>query len=77
MLDAGYKTTKDKKYLTLRQKAFNWFLGDNDTGIPLYDSKSKGCGNGLGAEGVNLNQGAESTISFLLGLLTMLESRNS
>ena len=42
MLDAGYKATKDKKYLMLRQKAFNWFLGENDLGIPLYDSKSKG-----------------------------------
>ncbi len=45
--------------------------------IPLYDSKSKGCGDGLGAEGISANQGAESTISFLLGLLTMLEGHNS
>ena len=63
--------------MILRQKAFNWFLGENDLGIPLYDSKSKGCGDGLGAEGVSLNQGAESTLSFLLGLLTMLEGHNS
>jgi hypothetical protein len=76
MLNAAYKATKDKKYLTLRQKAFNWFLGENDLGIPLYDSKSKGCGDGLGAEGINLNEGAESTLSFLLGLLTMLEGPN-
>jgi hypothetical protein len=75
MLDAGYKATKDKKYLMLRQKAFNWFLGENDLGIPLYDSKSKGCGDGLGAEGISLNQGAESTLSFLLGLLTMREGK--
>ncbi|MGA2069820.1 MAG: hypothetical protein ABSG97_00585 [Sedimentisphaerales bacterium] len=75
MLDAGYKATKDKKYLMLRQKAFNWFLGENDLGIPLYDSKSKGCGDGLGAEGISLNQGAESTISFLLALLTMCEGK--
>jgi hypothetical protein len=88
MLDAGYKATKDKKYLMLRQKAFNWFLGENDSldfardgelveplGIPLYDSKSKGCGDGLGAEGISLNEGAESTISFLLGLLTMCEGK--
>jgi hypothetical protein len=77
MLDTGYKATKDKKYLMLRQKAFNWFLGENDLGIPLYDSKSKGCSDGLGAEGISSNQGAESAISFLLGLLTMLESHNS
>jgi hypothetical protein len=76
MLDAGYKATEEKKYLMLRQKAFNWFLGENDIGIPLYDSKSKGCGDGLGAEGVSLNQGAESTLSFLLGLLTMCEGKH-
>jgi len=76
MLDTGYKATKDKKYSMLRQKAFNWFLGENDLGIPLYDSKSKGCGDGLGAEGVSLNEGAESTLSFLLGLLTMCEGKH-
>ena len=76
MLNAGYKATKDKKYLMLRQKAFNWFLGENDLGMPLYDSKSKGCGDGLGKGGVSANQGAESTLSFLLGLLTILEGHN-
>jgi hypothetical protein len=73
MLNAAYKATKDKKYLALRQKAFNWFLGENDLGIPLYDSNSKGCGDGLGAEGVNLNEGAESTLSFLLSRLLIEE----
>jgi hypothetical protein len=75
MLNAGYKATKDKKFLMLRQKAFEWFLGENDLGIPLYDSNSKGCGDGLGAGGVSANQGAESTISFLLSLLTMRQDK--
>jgi hypothetical protein len=75
MLDAAYEATKDKKYLTLKRKTFNWFLGENDLGIPLYDSKNKGCGDGLGEGGVSLNQGAESTLSFLLGLLTMCEGK--
>jgi len=74
MLDAAYKATKDKKYLTLQRKAFNWFLGENDLGIPLYDSKSKGCGDGLGAGGISLNQGAESTLSFLLSRLLVAEN---
>jgi hypothetical protein len=73
MLNAAYQATKNEKYLSLRQKAFDWFLGENDLGVPLYDSKTKGCSDGLGAEGVSLNQGAESTLSFLLGLLTMGE----
>jgi len=71
MLKAAYEATKDKKFLSLQKKAFNWFLGENDLGIPLYDSATKGCGDGLGAEGISLNEGAESTLSFLLGLLTM------
>jgi hypothetical protein len=75
MLNAAYQATKDKKYLILRQKAFGWFLGENDLGIPLYVSASRGCCDGLGADDVNLNQGAESTLSFLLGLLTMLEGK--
>jgi hypothetical protein len=77
MLNAAYQATKDKRFKSLQRKAFNWFLGENDLGIPLYDSKSKGCGDGLGAGGVSANQGAESTVSFLLGLLTMLEGHNS
>jgi hypothetical protein len=71
MLKAAYGATKDKKYLALQRKAFNWFLGENDLGLPLYDSKTKGCCDGLGDGGVNENQGAESTLSFFLGLLTM------
>ena len=74
MLKAAYKATKDKKYLALQRKAFNWFLGANDLGVPLYDSKSKGCSDGLGAEGVNLNEGAESTLSFLLSRLLISEN---
>jgi hypothetical protein len=72
MLKAAYKATKDKKILKLQRTAFSWFLGENDLGIPLYDSATRGCGDGLGAGGVNLNEGAESTLSFLLSLLTML-----
>jgi hypothetical protein len=73
MLKAAYKATKDKKFLSLQRKAFNWFLGENDLGIPLYDSATKGCSDGLGPGGINCNQGAESTLSFLLSRLTMLK----
>jgi hypothetical protein len=74
MLKAAYEATKNKKFLLLQKKAFNWFLGENDLGIPLYDSATKGCGDGLGEGGVSANQGAESTLSFLLSLLLMAES---
>ncbi len=74
MLRAAYDATQNSKFLTLQRKAFDWFLGENDLRIPLYDFKTKGCGDGLMSDGVNANQGAESTLSFLLGLLTVIES---
>lgn len=74
MLRAAYDATKDSKFLTLQRKAFDWFLGKNDLRIPLYDFRTKGCSDGLGSGGVNMNQGAESTLSFLLSLLAVIES---
>jgi uncharacterized protein YyaL (SSP411 family) len=74
MLKAAYDATGDKKYLILQRKAFQWFLGENDLHIPLYDFKTKGCSDGLMSDGINPNQGAESTLSFLSSLLTTIES---
>jgi hypothetical protein len=74
MLRAAYDVTHDEKFLTFQRKAFDWFLGQNDLHIPLYDFRTKGCSDGLESDGVNANQGAESTLSFLLSLLTMVES---
>jgi len=54
--------------------AFDWFLGANDLRVPLYDFRTKGCSDGLMAGGINSNQGAESTLSFLLSLLETIES---
>jgi uncharacterized protein YyaL (SSP411 family) len=73
MLRAAYDATGNDKYLTLQRKAFAWFLGENDLHVPLYDSETKGCSDGLMSDGVNPNQGAESTLSFLLSLLTIAE----
>ena len=74
MLHAAYEATGREKYLVLQRKAFDWFLGDNDLGIPIYDFKTKGCCDGLAQKGINLNQGAESTISFMMSLLCIIES---
>ena len=56
--------------------AFEWFLGGNDLGLDIYDAKSGGCCDGLQEDRINLNQGAESTLSFLLSLgeMKLLES---
>jgi len=74
MLRAAYDATGDSRYLKLQRKAFDWFLGENDLHIPLYDFRTKGCCDGLMRAGVNSNQGAESTLSFLLSLLAIVES---
>jgi glycosyltransferase involved in cell wall biosynthesis len=74
MLYGAYKATDNPNYLKMQKKAFDWFLGDNDLSIPLYDFRTKGCGDGLQKNGVNLNQGAESLLSFLLALLCSVES---
>ncbi len=74
MLRAAYDATQNEKFLTLQRKAFDWFLGQNELRIPLYDFRTKGCNDGLLSDGVNINQGAESTLSFLLSLLAIVES---
>jgi hypothetical protein len=50
---------------------FRWFLGKNDLQAPLYDATTGGCRDGLHPDRVNENQGAESTLSFLMALLEM------
>jgi hypothetical protein len=51
-----------------------WFLGENSLRIPLYDSETKGCADGLHPDGVNRNQGAESTLAYLISHLTVLKA---
>jgi len=74
MLRAAYDATQKERFLTLQKKAFDWFLGQNELHIPLYNFRTKGCYDGLVPDGVNTNQGAESTLSFLLSLLAIVES---
>jgi hypothetical protein len=67
----AYRVTGDKRWRVAAWSAFNWFLGDNDLQLPLYDSETGGCRDGLHPERANQNQGAESTLSFLMALLEM------
>jgi glycosyltransferase involved in cell wall biosynthesis len=69
----AYLVTRDHRYLRRMREAFAWFLGSNRLDAAVYDSATAGCRDGLGATAPNLNQGAESTISFLLSLIEMLE----
>jgi hypothetical protein len=52
-------------------RAFEWFLGRNRLGVPVYDFATGGCHDGLGEETVNDNEGAESTLAFLQALLAL------
>jgi hypothetical protein len=52
-------------------RAFYWFLGQNHLHQWLYDASTGGCRDGLHPERVNENEGAESTLSFLLALIDM------
>ncbi|MBZ5664765.1 MAG: glycosyltransferase family 4 protein [Acidobacteriia bacterium] len=73
----AYRVTGDVHWRTEAWSAFNWFLGDNDLQVPLYDSATGGCRDGLHPERANQNQGAESTLSFLMALLEMHSLQDS
>jgi glycosyltransferase involved in cell wall biosynthesis len=67
----AYRATGKGRWRKEAWSAFNWFLGDNDLQIALYDPASGGCRDGLHPDRANENQGAESTLSFLMALLEM------
>jgi hypothetical protein len=67
----AYRVTGDIRWRTQAWSAFNWFLGDNDLQVSLYDCETGGCRDGLHPDRANQNQGAESTLSFLMALLEM------
>jgi glycosyltransferase involved in cell wall biosynthesis len=67
----AYRLTKSQSWLEEAQCAFRWFLGENDLHVPLYDAVTGGCKDGLHPDRANENQGAESTLSFLMALLDM------
>jgi glycosyltransferase involved in cell wall biosynthesis len=67
----AYRVTGDGRWRNQAWSAFNWFLGDNDLQLPLYDSITGGCRDGLHPDRANENQGAESTLSFLMARLEM------
>jgi hypothetical protein len=66
-----YRLTEEKRWLEEAERVFQWFLGKNDLRLPLYDAITGGCRDGLHPDRINENQGAESTLSFLMALLEM------
>jgi len=69
-LDA-WRVSGDEEWPREMWRAFSWFLGENQLQAPLYDPTTGGCLDGLHPDRPNENQGAESTLSFLLALTEM------
>jgi glycosyltransferase involved in cell wall biosynthesis len=67
----AFSVSKDPFWVEQAHLAFDWFLGRNDLGQPIYDPSTGGCFDGLMENQVNENQGAESTLAFLLSLAEM------
>jgi hypothetical protein len=72
----AYRATSDVWWYEQAQKAFDWFLGWNDLGLEIYQPETGGCADGLHIDRVNENQGAESTLAFLLSLVEMRQAQN-
>ncbi len=70
---AAYRATRDRRWLVPAGRAFRWFLGSNDLAAALVDLESGGCRDGLGVTSLNENQGAESTLAWLLAVVQVLE----
>ncbi len=65
----AYHITGENKWYKESQKIFNWFLGLNDLRLSLYNPRTGGCHDGLHPDRINMNQGAESTLAFLMSWL--------
>jgi glycosyltransferase involved in cell wall biosynthesis len=68
----AYGATQDEFWLAEARNTFAWFLGKNDVGVELYDAATGGCRDALHVDRANLNQGAESSLAFLLSLAELM-----
>jgi len=73
----AYQATGDMFWVAQARRVFEWFLGRNDLGLALYDPGTGGCRDGLHMDRLSQNQGAESTLAFLLSLAEMQALQNS
>ncbi len=74
MYHQAYILTRDKEYINKLYTSFLWFLGENDLRMSLFDFETKGCCDGFERYGVNRNQGAESSLAYLISHLTVLKA---
>ena len=69
LYESAWEATGNDQFIDKLLLSFDWFFGKNDLDISLYDPESKGCHDGIEPLNINLNQGAESTIAYLLSRL--------
>jgi len=70
-LELFYEVFKEERYLKKMKTAFNWFLGQNHLNQIIYNPCTGGCYDGLEETQVNMNQGAESTVSYLMARMVV------
>lgn len=70
----AFQTTRKIEFIRKMYISYRWFLGENTLRIPLYDHETHGCCDGLEPHGINRNQGAESTLAYLISHLTVLKA---
>ncbi|MGD8507070.1 MAG: hypothetical protein PVF15_10465 [Candidatus Bathyarchaeota archaeon] len=67
----GFRATKEKRYQKIAHTAYDWFSGKNSKNVMVWDPNTGACYDGITPQGLNLNQGAEATISYLLASLEL------
>ncbi|EHQ28470.1 glycosyltransferase family 4 protein [Mucilaginibacter paludis] len=70
----AYQIWHKPEYIEKMFSCYMWFLGENTLRAPLYDHETKGCCDGILPTGINRNQGAESTLAYLISHLTVLKA---
>jgi glycosyltransferase involved in cell wall biosynthesis len=71
----AFNCTRDEEWSAFAYRCLNWYQGENDLGVPLCDYATGGCRDGLETQGANENQGAESTLCWLMALLAVYNHR--
>ena len=74
MYHQAFVVTGERRYLKKLFTSFMWFLGENDLRMNLYDFETQGCCDGFEDYGLNRNQGAESSLAYLISHLTVLQA---
>ena len=68
---AGFRATHNSNFRNVAQTIFKWFLGKNTKELWVYNPNTGSCHDGITPEGLNLNQGAEATVTYLLARLDL------